>query len=522
MGKSNERSEVFFALVAPCFIGAMTAWVAHSLAFRPWLMNRVGLFRRLGPPWSELVLWLAAGAGLGLVWGIFRAKRLLGHERAFRRGNRVEVTGHSDVRIPELSPSNDVEFLKSDPALAGMSVFDESARNATRRHDVSHRMVGAYRNGPIDVFDLTTLVCPHDSDAMVRTLRRTFFVLGIEGLPEFHLRPMGFLRRTFGGTGILFDPRELESSDEFACVSDFQKAYDVGPRGYFRLADADRSEPSLPDDAISADPGELEERLRALFTPAVMREWIRNPGWSAESHSGRMALWRGSGWFVDPNDRLERLAEAISIADALISAQSGQTSSRPVPRVPGDSLSERLLRRQISGAVGGSGGMGGFFLGFALFAAMIFGMQEGAGAGGFAPRAIPSIAFFPAFLLLGVFAGAALGVLVGRRLVFPAVRDCSPDIEGLAGGGGRFRLKLRFVGGIVAGFLVGGFAGAMLFASLPIRNNRSLMVLQPLLFFGLAAIGLFAGGTVGTILEIRSRGRKRRRTCASPNSITPA
>ncbi len=271
--------------------GGGGAAVACYLSFNNlWVVNNVGLLHRLGFPWSSLPMWIAGGVAMGFAKSLWEYRRLRRHEEGFETLGQDAQPIVDAPACPRLGVTDEDELWSSDPKLLEMPPFREESPATRSTHQVSHRMTGSHRSQRLEVFDLTTEVRPK-GEGSNQTIRRTVVILHESRFPVFALRPKTFWRRLIQslGGGMHFDARLTCSLEDSETVSDFKKAYVLGSRDVLQVG--------IVEDVLSEeDEIETEARIRKLFTPMVMRTLNRWPGWSLESHSGRLALARR--WLV--------------------------------------------------------------------------------------------------------------------------------------------------------------------------------------------------------------------------------
>jgi hypothetical protein len=476
-----------------------------------WVVNHVGLLHRQGFPWSSLPVWIAFGIAAGLERGVWMDLRMRRHETSFDARHMGATSIQDPAPGPDLIADDAQDPWERDPTLSEMPLLRQTSRagSRTQTHEISHRMTGTHQDRPIEVFDLTSHIrTVSDESTSNQTLRRTVVLLPDVGLPAFELRPRTLFRRFLRGVGLSgldFDPRQVETVDDSTDVATFIKSYNVGLEDVF-VSGPDRAEAA----AFSPDGGSAaEDGVRRVFTPAAMQVLNRWPGWSVESHGGHLAFWREDGWFIPAGERPARVAEALAIAGAFEAARRGDDRSGPVPAGFRLSPRERLIRRQVTTGVGCAGALGGAFLGFAVFSALMIVSEPPLGAR-IKPGPPLLFMFFPFFPLGGALIGGPIGAAVGRLAVFPKVRDGPP----LARPGSHDRVRRGLSWRSIAGMFLGFFLGAILGMStvfLMTARNQAVHgpsgAFIPLVFFGGAAIGLFAGMTIGLILDFRHAAR---------------
>jgi hypothetical protein len=470
-----------------------------------WIVNGVGLLHRQGFPWSSLPIWITVGAVGGLAWGARLAVRMRRHEASFQQPQPVTERLPAEVSSPELIAADDAGLWNDNPSFCEMPLLRSRSDSIVQEHDVDHRMTGTHRGRPIEVFDLTSRV-QYREDGSSRTNWRTVVLLPEAGLPAFELRPRRFHQRLLlqgiGWTKLDFDPAQAVTHDDAETVSAFIKAYTVSLHNEILSAVVARSDagerPGWHDGSAP------EQDVRRLFTPAAMRVLIQWPGWSVESYGGHLALWRNDDWFVPADERPARVAEALAIVEAVEAAHRDEDQSLPVSAGSRLSSRERLTRTQATAHVGCAGGFGGCFLGFAIFGALMVTSQNEPRPGRLPmPGPPPFFWFFPFFILGGGLIGGLIGSVIGRFAVFPIVRDCVPLARPDSPDAARRGRSWRWMAGMFLGAILGGALGMAASAALTSMQPGRPGPLVPLVFFGPAALGIFAGMTIGLILDFR-------------------
>ncbi len=469
--------------IAQAVAGAVGAGFLWWKLDRSFTVNDVGWLTRLGPPWSWIGAFVAAGAALGWTIGRWRALRA----RNLRRG------------VGEIGEASGLEFVDGADDLAEQYAGEAPDSLFPHWHSADNRLRGTARGLDVEVFDLTDRHVSESSEGGTseRLTSRTVVLLPGIGLPDFELRGRGLLTRVerlAGVEGLTFDPSGL-GPDDAEAVSAFVRIYRIDVPGGLEVID--------------------DRLVRRLFPVEVLRALASDPGWSARCRGGDLAMWRGwSGGgasislngvpipiptksrIVPAGERPALVERAETIAEALERARDRPESSPIVPPRPGGSLAEQGSRAAAAGLGGCSGGIFGFFGGFALFASWMISHKRMPGPA--------SLLMMPVLSLGGSAVSALVGASLARRFVRgPAVVEKK---VGLAGG-------LPFLG-LFLGFFLGGLLGMAAAASL--TGARQFQWLLPLVFFGGAAAGAGLGLFLGGLVAFRRMDRRK-----APPAVDP-
>jgi hypothetical protein len=451
------------------------AGVAWFVVNQVYTIGGVGLLARQDWPLSDYRIALAAGAALGLVGGVVT--------RAGRRRRARQMA----ARAMALGLAYDAEVRRRGKEV--MPLFEHWSVGCNRLH-------GTYRGVAVELFDLTSNE-PGDEGSV--TTHKTVVLLPADGLPAFDLRPrppfLSLLRMPPLPGEVTFDAGSTPDPAARDVVARFV--------GRFWLK-------ATEEDAAA---------VRRLFGPRVMEVLNGLSGWSVQSHGGRLALVCGRGH--RPAAALaEVLAAALTIRATLLrggtAAGAGVRALQPVAVA-------RLEGRAIATILGGMAGvLVGFIFGSAGGSSVFFSSPPSQGLG-------PKFFLQPLIFFGSVFAGGALGALVGARL---PVRRLTPLVERTPEEIARRKKRHTTVAvGAVAGSFVGFFAGGFLhmFTRHVLDAGAARPGLQHLHFFGLiwggalvgACLGGFAANGLASAWERRAAERGSRPVPAS-GSAGPA
>jgi hypothetical protein len=448
-------SGIFTAIV-----GGFLFWWVNSLH----RVNGVGLLRRQDWPINQLWLWIAAGFTVGLIAGWLRAVRKADHARKAREV--AEEQGHDFAEEFKL-----LDVANAMPVFAGWS-------------DGGLAMSGTVDDVPVILFDCTTVSKGSESNS---STERTVALLPAPGLPAFDLRPRTLGRRLLGMAGfegITFDPDAAGPAGADA-VRRFAR--------HFHLSSTD-SLARLGTLTVGGPPVD-DAPIRRLFTPAVMDAIGQHPGYSAQSHSGHLAVWRGRG-LLRPRLRLELWDAAVELRAALTRAGDGPV----VPAVAG-MTNDRQTRKVRNSLLGLAIGLfAGFILAAMVLSILFFREAPGEGA---AFRFLGFPLVFVGCLLLGAFTGSFIGSRVPVRDLPPVPPEDPARLQA--------RQKRIGCGGAV-GLFGGFFAGGLLFGVSKFVFDWKLanFGLEGAIFFGSIFGGALLGAVLGGMLMSRLSRRLRR------------
>jgi hypothetical protein len=340
-----------------------------------WVVNGVGVLQQLGWPFSSVYVCSAAGAALGIVGEVVRARREGHHTRQLAElAESLGFTLAAEVSVQDLSEWR------------ALPVFQKwaGARN---------RMSGTVSGLSVEMVDYTYKVRGDEGNSY-HDQTVVLLLVDDQDLPAFELQPRTLALQIvglMGVEGIVFSSQGVPAVDA-EVIARFGKHYHLSTG-----LEAEAAKLVAPASAAAAD---QDAALRRLFSLEVLSLLADHPGWSVQGVGRHLALWR-PGKIVAPASRPGFLEEALAIRAALVKSARGSATSVSVPaaaRRSPEAVKARMAYT-LTGAV--CGFFTGSILGGALASWIFF---HFAGPGG--PGLI--LAFF---LQTGVFFGGALGGL---------------------------------------------------------------------------------------------------------------
>jgi len=367
------------------FTGAVVAALLWCLAKYAYQVNGFGVVDRLGWPFSDVYLCVAAGGVLGAIAGI------VAHLRALRHAG--EVADASALMGLSYTPVVSQEQMGAHRSLA-LFVRWSAAR---------HWMRGRVEGVPVEVIDYTWI---NKGGSETDTYHHQTVVLlpAAEGMPRFELRPRTIevmLLECLRAGGDSLDAEEAAGAER-ETVERFNELYFLS-EGVDRLLS--RLGKGEEDESARA-------AIRRLFTPELLAFFAARPGWCVESDGRHLAVWHPDR-IVCGDGRAALVAEALSVRRAM----AGDS-----PRGPADGAPVAPDRTHVTARLGGTalGAFAGCFAGF--FVGGIAGLVTLFLRDPFAPGAVSLTLLI---FLGGTFGGLVLGALLGNRLLshtFRAVR----------------------------------------------------------------------------------------------------
>jgi hypothetical protein len=311
--------------------------------------------------------------------------------------------------------------------------------------------------------------------------RRTVVMLPAPGLAHFRLNAKNFGSRFLdwiGVKGVTFDPNTTSNEDDRAAAEAFARNY--------QLTTVDTTELAAGTPEVFADG---DAAARKAFPLPVLRALATRPGWSIESHGGKIAFWQGAG-VHPPRKRLMMIEGALQLRKAFLRPAN---PNEVLPAIPGTDRGRQSGRMQGALLGGVIGTFASFF--FGGLALMIHQFKKPFGQG------------FPVeFILIPLITlvGAFLGVLIGTRLPIRGPLLKSPKDPKL-----EKRVGCAVLFGLFGGFFLGGVCGGALSLGLdlPMDDHATRMIL----FFGSIGIGTVAGPIVCGMLAYKILTRLKRK-----------
>ncbi|MFO0802756.1 MAG: hypothetical protein U0791_06480 [Gemmataceae bacterium] len=414
-------------------------WIVN----RTYTINGQGWLERQPFPLDSVWVFGVAGAGVGLFFGVARHRR-----NARYAADAAELSAENDFAF-EAKPE-EVERPEM-PLFANMS-------------SIHNRMTTKKDGVPVEVFDLTTA---SETSEGTDYVRRTVVLLPAPGLPHFRLNAKNIGSRFLdwiGVKGVTFDPNATTNEDDRAAAEAFARNYQLTTVDTTELAAGTPEVFAAGDDAA-----------RKAFPLPVLRALASRPGWSIESHGGKLAFWQGAA-VHPPRKRLAMIEGALQLRNKFLHPAN---PNEILPAIPGTDRGRQSGRMQGALLGGVIGAFASFFFGF-IGVMMFTDRKPGAGDG------LPfELLVMPAIVILGT----ALGVLVGINLPMrgPLLKKPKdPKLEKRVGCAVLFGL----FGGFMGGGILGAAAGIIL--NLGMDENK----LRMGLFFGGAGVGFFTGPVI--------------------------
>jgi hypothetical protein len=432
---------VFASMIGTAGAAAGLWWMANGM----YKINGQGWLERQPFPLDSVWVFGVAGAVAGLFFGITLHRRMLKHS----------------AEAAEISEENDFAFeaKPEDVERPEMPLFANTS-------SIHNRMTTKKDGVPVEVFDLTTA---SETSEGTDYVRRTVVLLPAPGLAHFRLNAKNIGLRFLdwiGVKGVTFDPNATTNEDDRAAAEAFARNYQLTTVDTTELA------AGTPEVFASGD-----DAARKAFPLHVLRALASRPGWSIESHGGKLAFWQGAA-VHPPRKRLAMIEGTLQLRKAFLRPAN---PNEILPAIPGTDRGLQSGRMQGALLGGVIGAFASFF--FGGLAVMILFMDRKPGADG---DGLPlQFLLFPVILLLG----AVIGVLIGINLPMrgPLLKKPKdPKLEK--------RVGCAVLFGLFGGFLGGGILGAA--AGIILNLGMDEHALRMGLFFGGAGVGFFTGPVI--------------------------